>query len=277
MSFPLIIVTTYNRLAYTRRCLEALRLTMSSFRCVIVDNGSRQDTVDYLKPWNGAETPAGGRFEVVFLDTNYGVGKALNVAMKTRQRGQHVMKLDNDMIVPTVPNRLNEGKTDDRWLERTLDLLENNMENLTHIGFNSYGENFMTAHRHEFTWEYLRTTTGNSYSVMYYLGKTVLGAGVIYTSDVIDEIGLFCEDTVYGWEDNKYSNKAHRFGRGVYLLDVAAEHIGVTNPPEDDANMKMIKKESLAGLMKPPLGEPQLRAEGAAPKPRVNPARWERT
>jgi glycosyltransferase involved in cell wall biosynthesis len=190
MSFPLIIVTTYNRLPFTKQCLTALELTASSFHCVVVDNGSRPETVEYLRQWCQRETPFGGRFDVCLLDQNYGVGKAMNYGLKKRLPGQHAMKLDNDMIVPTVSTQLNNGVLNGGWLDQTLDLLENNFEGLTHVGFSAYDDEYIASLHNAFIYEKIKTSTEHEYNILFYQGSTVLGAGVMYSSDVIDELGV---------------------------------------------------------------------------------------
>jgi GT2 family glycosyltransferase len=245
---PLIVMTTFNRMLYTRQTLESLAATPSDFVCVIVDNGSRPDSAQFLKDW--VDRDVTNRFIVKFLDKNYGVGKAVNYGARLRKPGQHLMKLDNDVVLPTVANSINAGELNPTWLMQTLDLLENNRESLSHVGFSSYPDIYLKTHSHEFVWEALETTTGNKHEIMFYRGKTVLGAAVMYHGDVVDELGNFSEETVYGWEDNKYSKQAHRYGRGVYLLSVKAEHIGAVEYAGDGDELRKIKDESLAHRLK---------------------------
>lgn len=45
-----IIILSYNQLHYTKRCLESIRryTTDIEYELIVIDNGSDQETIDYL-------------------------------------------------------------------------------------------------------------------------------------------------------------------------------------------------------------------------------------
>lgn len=90
------------RTEYTRRTLESLRNTVRRtglgngvHRVVIVDNGSCESTKRLLKSYSNEF--AG--FTVITLPENIGTARAVNRAWMHRERGEHCVKMDNDVVI----------------------------------------------------------------------------------------------------------------------------------------------------------------------------------
>lgn len=94
----LIVLITYNRLAYTKQTLRDLFKTIEvPYYLVVVDNNSDDGTQDYLK-----NLEKRGRVNKVILNPdNYYPGKACNIGwaegLKEYPVATHLMRLDNDM------------------------------------------------------------------------------------------------------------------------------------------------------------------------------------
>ena len=94
----LIVLITYNRLAYTKRTLRALFATIDTpYYLVVVDNASDDGTRQYL-----ANLKERGRIDKLILNPeNYYPGKACNIGwsegLKEYPNATHLMRLDNDM------------------------------------------------------------------------------------------------------------------------------------------------------------------------------------
>lgn len=96
----LIVLVTYNRLAYTKKTLRYLWDTIEiPYYLVIVDNASTDGTQEYLSRLvdrNRAD-------HVIFNDENYYPGKATNIGweegLKEYPEATHLMRLDNDMAL----------------------------------------------------------------------------------------------------------------------------------------------------------------------------------
>lgn len=94
----LIVLVTYNRLAYTKRTLRALWDTIEvPYYLVVVDNKSTDGTREYLEklvPRNRAD-------KIILNPENYYPGKATNIGwaegLKEYPEATHLMRLDNDM------------------------------------------------------------------------------------------------------------------------------------------------------------------------------------
>ena len=89
MTTVTVIIVNYNGAAYIRRCLLALvQQTFSSFKAIVVDNASTDDSKNALEGFDS-------RFKVIFLDKNLGFAAANNLALKLTET-QWVATLNPD-------------------------------------------------------------------------------------------------------------------------------------------------------------------------------------
>ncbi|ACS78652.1 glycosyltransferase [Maridesulfovibrio salexigens] len=102
-----ILYLTFNRIAYTKITLPALiENAGAEFSLTIIDNGSTDGTVEYLKAMQ--KKYKGTIKKILFNSENIGLSLPTNVFWKT-SKAQFVGKVDNDTLVP-------EG-----WLARLLE------------------------------------------------------------------------------------------------------------------------------------------------------------
>lgn len=86
-----IIILTWNGLELTRRCLESLRpsLLPSYVNVVVVDNGSTDGTVEYLKTLR--------HISVIENNKNLGYARAVNIGVKYASESADIVLLNNDV------------------------------------------------------------------------------------------------------------------------------------------------------------------------------------
>lgn len=94
----LIVLITYNRLAYTQQTLRNLLRTIElPFYLVVVDNASTDGTVEWLQ----GHEKRNKIDKIIFNPDNYYPGKATNIGweegLKDYPEATHLMRLDNDM------------------------------------------------------------------------------------------------------------------------------------------------------------------------------------
>lgn len=115
-----IIVLTWNRLDFTKQCLEAIFKTTKDFKSkeiIVVDNGSTDGTVEYLKDLDYKQ----GKIKSALFNENKGCGFATNRGMLMAE-GEYIIEIDNDIEVL------------DGWLEEGLRLMEAS-DRIGQIGF----------------------------------------------------------------------------------------------------------------------------------------------
>ncbi len=107
-----IIIVGYNQLALTKSCIDSIeKHTTTPYELIIVDNGSNQETVEYLQTYKDDRD----NFQMVLNKENKGFAAANNQGLALA-RGEYVLFLNNDTVVT------------DGWLSRMLARLENHPE-----------------------------------------------------------------------------------------------------------------------------------------------------
>lgn len=248
MNKLLIGITSYNRVEYTEKCLQALEACENiSFDVIIADNNSKPEVKEWLKQYDGKVLESGTTFKVLFLDKNYGVGKALNRVLEYRDPSQHFMKLDNDVVFPSINAYVDVLQPN--CIFEMVDFLENNEG----LRFKSVAGYFYDRDRKTHApIEQIKTSTGREYEIENPHGH-MLGAVIMWHNSVMNILKTFSEDFVYGYEDTKFSQASLQYGENAWArwLNPGIKHIDRLNLDSSDEILN-IKKESLSGRMKVP-------------------------
>jgi glycosyltransferase involved in cell wall biosynthesis len=90
------------RSEYTERTLLGLtyinNIDWNKHRLFIVNNNSCKKTYDFLMKWK-EESDYFANITIIHLPENIGTAKAINTAWKHRKPGEHLVKMDNDVLV----------------------------------------------------------------------------------------------------------------------------------------------------------------------------------
>ena len=84
------ITITYNRLELTKKTVESFYSKTNVDYHVFIDNGSIDETQDYLKQYNH-----------ILLEKNYGIAYAFKTAFDELKGYDYILKLDNDIETVT--------------------------------------------------------------------------------------------------------------------------------------------------------------------------------
>lgn len=87
-----VIIPNWNGRHLLKNCLSSLRRqTLINFEVIVVDNGSVDGSVEYIKRYFP-------EVKVVKLDKNYGFAKAVNIGIR-QSRGENIVLINNDTEV----------------------------------------------------------------------------------------------------------------------------------------------------------------------------------
>ena len=124
-----IIIVSYNAYLFTQKCIDSIRRnTNFLYRIIVVDNASKNDTIEYLKTLQDVK--------VIFNNKNYGFGYANNIALK-HSDSKYICFLNNDTIVTK------------NWLERLIKIAE-----LNNVGIVGPMTNFVSSECQQTDFEY---------------------------------------------------------------------------------------------------------------------------
>ena len=201
-------MVTYNALEHTVKCLQSLyKFTdASSFELIIVDNASTDGTKGYLKEFEKHHENC----QFICNDLNQGFSKANNKAYRSAT-GRYIVFLNNDTI-------LNQN-----WLQRLTACLEgysgSKVGAVGPVSCNSAGRQMVGKQDPE---EWYKTHRGQ-----WGLTGRLFGWCILAKREMLEDIGLFDEDLVNGFEDNDLSFRAQLKGWKLIIAgDTYIHHTG---------------------------------------------------
>lgn len=216
-----IVVTTYNRIALTRICLETLLATTGPHCGItVVDNASSDGTLTYLDAM-AAKTD---RIRVYKLARNMGVSVAVNLGLATVDADYHV-KMDNDIELKK-----------NGWLETMIAIAEGNPE----VGLVGY--QLCSWH----TTKRVTLASGHAFRK----SNACNGGCLLIPRKTFEACGFMNEDYgKYGYEDLDYNNRVLMGGQvmGYVDDDEAVKHLGAER--EINAAREGMKKTNIASAL----------------------------
>ena len=209
-----VVIPNYNGVAFLTTCLESLfKQTYDSYEVIVVDNGSTDQSCDYIKD-NFPEV------HIINLWENYGFSAAVNVGIKTC-RGEYVALLNNDTEV------------DPNWLKALVHCLEQDKRIF------AVSSKMIRFHQRD-----IIDDAGEQYTLVGWAFKrgeglsgdkydrdeeifSACGGAACYRKSVFDKIGYFDERFFAYIEDVDISYRARIHGyRNVFCSKAIVYHIG---------------------------------------------------
>ncbi|MCK9567800.1 glycosyltransferase [Candidatus Pacearchaeota archaeon] len=203
-----LMMVTYDRLDLTKKTIEALLTsTEHPFSLVVVDNGSKDGTVEYLENIVGVYNSAPlQEFHKIFLPENKGIAIGRNLALKKADEMKPIWycSIDNDVQMPKS------------WLEDSIKILQAN-KSYGAIGVNFEPKPYPLVTLNDCTFQ--DKPAGN-------LGT----ACMVFRKQLHQMIGFFnTEYNKYGLEDSDFGIRARVAGFKLGYVKQMGIHLGEDN------------------------------------------------
>jgi len=208
-----IIIPNYNGINFINECLDSLEKQDSFFEVIIVDNGSNDGSVDFIRE-NYPE------YNLIENQENLGFSKAVNQGLKLVAT-DYVFILNNDVVLERdcINNLLNCIKSDDNIFAVASKMIQyDNKCKLDDAG-------------DEYTLLGWTRKVGDGKSINLYNDKretfSACAGAAIYRRNVFDSIGFFDENFFAYMEDVDISYRAKIHGyKCIYCPDAIVYHHG---------------------------------------------------
>lgn len=190
---------TYNRLELTKKMFESFsKNTNTPYNLTIVDNGSTDSTVEWLK--NIQTSDECKSLHIIYNDNNKGIAYARNQCLKSGMKNNpdYFCTLDNDVLFP------------ENWLKDIIKVMNSNNDYC--IGLNYEGVNYPLVKLNGYEFEC--KDHGN-------LGT----ATAVFPKALVDKIGGMKEYALYGEEDSNFFFRARCVGYKMGYLKKSI-HLG---------------------------------------------------
>lgn len=203
-----VIIVTYNAMKWAEKCFSSLRKSSFPVQAIVIDNGSKDGTQDYIKN-NFPEV------DLILSDENLGFGKANNLGIeKAYKQGADFFYLMNQdawvfensfqdllEVYENHPNKEEIGILSPMHLDGSEKKLD--------VFLDKYiAQNFESRMISDF---YLNDTKS------FYEIKFVNAAHWFLPKDTIEKVGGFNPYFFHYGEDNEYVNRLHFYKKKIFL------------------------------------------------------------
>lgn len=210
------------RSAYTEQTLDSLLYSVdfNKHKLIISDNGSCDSTMFIYQAFS---IKFGGLFSpdnllIIENKKNLGTAEAVNLGIKQRKKGQHVIKMDNDVTIDWTE----QGWVDEMVHALSLDpkigilgLKRNDLEQYPDHPTDYFRSSLhMLPHEKGKPWVIVEETAD------------IMGTCVMLNSALLDRIGYLKQPGLYGWDDVDCSIRSRLAGfRNCFLPHIIINHI----------------------------------------------------
>ncbi len=209
-----VITLTLNKLEYTKNFIESLKKYTNDFELIIVDNGSTDGTVEYIKSMPD--------IKLIQNAENNGFSKGNNQGIEIAQ-GEYIGFLNNDILL--YPN----------WFEACKKVFEN--ENAGFVSPRHINPHYDNTNPKK----YIKYFQGFHYDKPYEKSfDECVFSCVITKREVLDKIGVFDENFFPAFfEDNDLKYRAIEAGYGIYVTNEAGfYHFGSVTSTDHSENLE---------------------------------------
>ena len=200
------MMVTYNRLELTKRMMQSLQNTVDlPYRLIIVDNGSKDGTVEWLQQLN-LGLPLCQGVHTHFFKENKGIsiGRNQGLLIANEYKDPYLCTIDNDVEFPG------------NWLSDCIEIIKANLNPKYSIGV-----------CFEEPPHYLRPVTRYGRSFQHKIKGNLGTACMVFDRELHNKIGYFKDyGNRYGTEDANWGMRARLAGYQLGYLVTPGVHLG---------------------------------------------------
>lgn len=222
-----VVMVNYNGLGYIKKTVpKILELNYPNFEFIVVDNGSKDGSIEYIKSLSRVKLVKSPRLREKNFACNYAIEKA---------KGEYIFLCDNDLLVK-----------DKGLLEKLLKkYLKNKNIGLINIAYFNTGEKVTKGYGN---YLYPPLFLNNKKEIHLKLVKKFdeveisypSGIGLFFHKNFWSEVGGYDDFLAFGGDDNDLGIKSWLYGyRNILYSKSLQEHIGM---PERQDNKKYATK-----------------------------------
>ena len=192
------------RSEFTKKALASVSETVDlhKHRFFIIDNASCEESKAIINSFKNANN-----CQIITNATNVGVAKAINLAWKLRNPEEHLIKIDNDVVIHS-----------DTWVEQLEEAIERDPEiGIIGLKRKDYPSQFAVRSLDHFK--------GQRWIVVED-AQEIIGTCKMTNYKLIDKIGGLCQPSIWGYEDILASLRCKLAGfKNCYLPTIDIDHI----------------------------------------------------
>ncbi len=199
-----IIILNYNGKKWLEKCLPSWeKTTYPNVEVIIVNNGSTDDSADYVKKKHP-------KFRLVEIHPNRGFAGGNNYGVK-KAKGKYVFLLNNDT---TVSPGLLQPLVERMEKDQTIGVIQPQMRNMTRRDRNDAVASFFTATGYLYHYGYMQPIKKPQYQKPMY-AYSIKGAGMMMRRDDYLSLGGLDEDFVCYVEETDLCHRVWLSGKKV--------------------------------------------------------------
>lgn len=204
-----------DRSKYTASTIACLAISVDwrKHRLVVIDNASCRATKHLLSNFLKERIP---NVTVITNEENFGTAKAINMGIKLRSQGEHVVKLDNDVYI----------KSGD-WVDDLEEVIQREpsigivglkrkdlCQTPWHTDPDFRSEGWMLPHESGQRWIWVERS------------KDIMGTCTMLSSKLLDKLGYYEQPTCYGLDDSLINTRSLLAGfQNVFLPHIEIDHL----------------------------------------------------
>lgn len=199
------------RTEYTRRTLHSMCETVnwSKHELVVIDNGSWEETKAEIAFVNQLG-------KLITLPKNVGTARAINMGIRIRKAGQHIIKIDNDVVIHQSGwvEEMEEVISGDA----TIGIVGLKRKDLAEwpLSEHSFYKSELMALPHE---------AGERWMVVEVV-RHVMGTCQMISSALLDKAGGYFQSGLYGLDDSDMSYRSTLLGfKNVFIPHIEIDHL----------------------------------------------------